>query len=481
MILGIITASVFAIVLAVFRPLLYNYFVRNAARESQPRNAFFTEFTLCLVAGISLYTYNKITYGFPLISLFPLMIGCTIAGFFIGLDAALNRERIMILQAMEQDNTAPLPKRLFSMTRKFTLITVTLTFFVAMLMALVFTRDIVWLTKVAQNETSIHSAQLSVTYEIFFIMAVLMVLIINLIFSYSRNLQLLFKNETKILEQVSEGDLSQKVPVATHDEFGVIAGHTNNMIDGLRHRFELLSAIKLAEEVQQNLLPHHSPEIEGLDISGTSLYCDDTGGDYYDYFQLTDNKFGVAVADVCGHGVGAAILMTSVRAFLHMAVADYHSPAKLLNAINTYITRDCSRSGRFTSMFFLELDPNGRSICWVRAGHEPALFFESAGQTFSLLGGPGLVLGVDQEHQYENSSRMEISAGDVVLIGTDGIWESRNSTDEMFGHAHLEEVIRNSASETAETIRDKIINSVIAFREELPQEDDITLVVIKIS
>ncbi|MBW2683364.1 MAG: stage II sporulation protein E, partial [Deltaproteobacteria bacterium] len=268
MILGIITASVFAIVLAVFRPLLYNYFVRNAARESQPRNAFFTEFTLCLVAGISLYTYNKITYGFPLISLFPLMIGCTIAGYFIGLDAALNQERIMILQAMEQDNTAPLPKRLFSMTRKFTLITVTLTFFVAILMALVFTRDIVWLTKVAQNETSIHSAQLSVTYEIFFIMAVLMVLIINLIFSYSRNLQLLFKNETKILEQVSEGDLSQKVPVATHDEFGVIAGHTNNMIDGLRHRFELLSAIRLAEEVQQNLLPHNNPEVGGLDISG---------------------------------------------------------------------------------------------------------------------------------------------------------------------------------------------------------------------
>ena len=481
MILGIITASVFAIVLAVFRPLLYNYFIRNATRESQPRNAFFTEFALCLIAGVSLYTYNNITYGFPLTSLFPLMIGCTIAGFFIGLDAALNQERIMILQAMEQDNTAPLPKRLFSMTRKFTLITVTLTFFVAMLMALVFTRDIVWLTKVAQNETSIHSAQLSVTYEIFFIMAVLMVLIINLIFSYSRNLQLLFKNETKILEQVSDGNLSQKVPVATHDEFGVIAGHTNNMIDGLRHRFELLSAIKLAEEVQQNLLPHNNPYVEDLDISGTSLYCDDTGGDYYDYFQLTDNKFGIAVADVCGHGVGAAILMTSVRAYLHMAVATYHSPAMLLNAINTYTTRDCSRSGRFTSMFFLELNPNCRSIRWVRAGHEPALFFESASQTFSLLGGPGLVLGVDQEHQYQNSSRTEISPGDIILIGTDGIWESRNSSGEMFEHTHLEEIIRNHASETAEIIRDKIINSVISFREELPQEDDITLVVVKIS
>ncbi len=481
MTLGIITASVFAIVLALLRPLLYRYFVRKAAREKQPKYAFFTELSLCLTAGIALYTYNKITYGFPLYSLFPMMIGCIIAGFFIGLDAALSQERIIILQAITQDYTAPLPEKLFSMTRKFTFITVSLTFFVAMLMALVFTRDIVWLTKVAQNATSIHSAQLSVTYEIFFIMAVLMVLIINLIFAYSKNMQLLFKNETKILEQVSDGNLSQKVPVATQDEFGVIAGHTNNMIDGLRHRFELLSAIKLAEEVQQNLLPRNSPDIEGLDISGTSLYCDETGGDYYDYFQLTDRRLGIAVADVCGHGVGAAILMTSVRAFLHMAVTSYQTPAKLLNAINIYITRDCSVSGRFTSMFFLELDPVEKSLRWVRAGHEPAHFFNSADQTFSLLDGSGLVLGVDQKHQYRNSSKTDLNTDDIILIGTDGIWESTNSSGEMFGHSRLQKIIRNSASESAKIIKKSIIHDVVAFRGELSQEDDITLVVIKIT
>jgi len=372
---------------------------------------------------------------------------------------------------MRQNYNTPIPKKLFSMTRKFTFITVTLTFFIAMLMALVFTRDIVWLTKVAPNETSIHSAQLSVTYEIFFIMAILMVLIINLIFAYSKNMQILFKNETKILEQVSDGNLSQKVPVATQDEFGVIAGHTNNMIDGLRHRFELLSAIKLAEEVQQNLLPRSSPYIKGVNVSG----------DYYDYFRLAENNFGVVVADVCGHGVGAAILMTSVRAFLHMAAASYQSPARLLNAINTYITRDCSISGRFTSMFFLELNPAEKSIRWVRAGHEPAHFFDSATQTFSLLDGPGLVLGVDQKHQYQDSSKTDLKTGDIILIGTDGIWESTNSSGEMFGHSRLKEIIRSNASMSAEIIKESIINSVASFREELPQEDDITLVVIKIT
>jgi len=479
--LGIITALIFATVLTLFRPLLYRYFVRNAPRETQPKNIFFTELSLCLSAGIALYTYNKFTYGFPLNNLIPIMIGCIIAGFFIGLDTALSQERKIILHAIETNNTTPLPKRLFSMTRKFTFITVSLTLFIAVIMALVFTRDIVWLTKVDHNETSIYSAQLSVSYEIFFIMAILMALIINLIFAYSKNMHLLFENETKILEQVSAGNLSQKVPIATQDEFGIIAGHTNNMIDGLRHRFELLSAVQLAEEIQQNLLPLKNPDIEGLDISGISLYCDETGGDYYDYFCLKDQLFGIAVADVCGHGVGSAILMTSVRAFLHMAVATYHSPARLLDAINTYITRDCSRSGLFTSMFFLELNPYKKSLRWVRAGHEPALFYSSINESFSLLDGPGLVLGVDQKHQYQSLSKTNIITNDIIVIGTDGIWESTNEDGEMFGHSRLKEIIHNNASKSADRIKENIINEVVTFRKELPQEDDITLVVIKIT
>lgn len=478
--LGTTTGLVFLGLLA-FRPLLYRSFVNNVTESLQGRRAFLIEFSICILAGLLIYGYNRYSYGFPLFSIFSLLTGCTILGFFIGLDASLHQERKAILEAMKRDSIAPLPKRFFSMTRKFTFVAVLSTLFISLVISLIFARDIVWLTKVAQDEASIHEAQLSVTYEIFFIMAVLMALMINLIISYSRNLRLLFNNETKILEQVSKGNLNQKVPVATRDEFGVIADHTNTMIDGLRHRFELLSEMKLAEEVQQNLLPAGSPDTDGLDISGISQYCDETGGDYFDYFHLAGDRLGIVVADACGHGVGAAILMTSVRAYLQMAVRTYSSPGKLLTEINSFITRDCERTGRFTSMFFLETDRKNSTIRWVRAGHEPALYYSSTRKTLTHLDGPGLVLGVDEEFLFTDSSRANVEVNDIILIGTDGIKETRNSSSEMFGEQRLGEIISTNDTLSANQIRDTIIEAVNVFRYPLSQEDDITLVVVKIT
>jgi sigma-B regulation protein RsbU (phosphoserine phosphatase) len=354
------------------------------------------------------------------------------------------------------------------------------TLFVALVLAMVFARDIVWLSKIGQDEASIVKAQLSVTYEIFFIMAVLMILVVNLIISFSSNLKLLFNNETRVLEQVSRGDLSRKVPVATNDEFGLIAGHTNNMIDGLRHRIQLISALKMAEEVQQNLLPGYDPQVSGLDISGTSIYCDETGGDYYDYFNLPDDRLGIVVADASGHGVGAAMHMTTVRAFIHFGIRDYQGPARLLSNVNAYVTRDSSQTGRFMSMFFLEIDPKSQSLRWVRAGHEPALFFEQAGKSFAELNGEGMVLGVDDKFQYDEFSQSGWNSSDIILIGTDGIQETRNENGVMFGHERLRDIIRRHADASAKTIRDMVIDSLRDFRGNASQEDDVTLVVVKL-
>jgi len=273
--LGVIILFSFLVALALRVPLERHY-VLSAPEISQPKRSFILELGYSLCAGVLGSVYNSIVHGFPVYSAISLLVGCTVAGFFIGLDAALVRERQVIRRAMSRKHTLPLPKRLFSTTRKFSFVALVTTLFVAVVLIMVFTRDIVWLTTIGQDEASIIDAQLSVTYEIFFIMAVLTVLVVNLIVSYSTNLKLLFNNETKILEMVSRGDLSRKVPVATSDEFGVIAGHTNNMIDGLRHRIELVSSLKLAEEIQQNLLPQQDPEFEGLDIAGTSIYCDET-------------------------------------------------------------------------------------------------------------------------------------------------------------------------------------------------------------
>jgi sigma-B regulation protein RsbU (phosphoserine phosphatase) len=186
------------------------------------------------------------------------------------------------------------------------------------------------------------------------------------------------------------------------------------------------------------------------------------------------------VADASGHGVGAAMHMTTVRAFVHYGIRNYQGPARLLSQVNQYVTRDTSQTGRFMSMFFLEIDTAGRSLRWVRAGHEPALHFDRSRESFGELNGKGMVLGVDEDLQYEEFSQTGWNENDVILIGTDGIHETRNEDGAMFGQNRLREVLRENADEPSATILNSIINSLKDFRGNASQEDDITLVVVKL-
>jgi len=171
--------------------------------------------------------------------------------------------------------------------------------------------------------------------------------------------------------------------------------------------------------------------------------------------------------------------MTTVRAFLRFGISSYGGPAKLLNDVNTYVTRDSSQTGSFMSMFFLDIDPKSQSLKWVRAGHDAALLYDRTANRFTELNGKGMVLGVDDAYRYEEFSRQGWKAGDVILIGTDGIHETRNEDDQMFGQQRLQEIIQQYAAAAAKDINRHIIDTVQDFRGKASQEDDVTLVVIK--
>ncbi|MGD9237779.1 MAG: hypothetical protein PVF09_13940, partial [Desulfobacterales bacterium] len=256
--LGVILLIPFLAALVLHR-FLENRLVDSRPLMVQPRKQFLLELALCIAAGAAAVVYNTIAYGFPATSGLSLLLGCAVVGFFLGLDMALARERKIIADTMAENKALPPPSRLYSITRKFSLVALITIIFVTVVLGLVISRDVVWLSNIKDSNTSLLQAQLSVMREVFFVMGVLLAAIINLIISYSKNLKLLFQNETGVLEKVTQGDLSKRVPVATHDEFGVIAGHTNTMIDGLQHRMQLITALKLAEEVQQNLLPGKPP------------------------------------------------------------------------------------------------------------------------------------------------------------------------------------------------------------------------------
>jgi phosphoserine phosphatase RsbU/P len=477
--LGVHIFAAYAVALVLRRPF-ENRWVRVADEVSQPKRQFVFDFLLGLMAGLLAALLNIAIHGFPTLSTLSLIYGVLIYSFFIALDMSLARERTIILSALAKSTIQPPPKRLYSMTRRFTLVAVATALCVSVVNLSVLARDMSWLTTVGTDPGATREAILSVTYEILFIMAVLLGLAINLIISYSRNLKLLFENETGVLERVTNGDLSRLVPVATRDEFGLIAGHTNTMIEGLRHRIELLTSLKLAEEVQRSLLPSKSPKVPGMEISGTSIYCDETGGDYYDFIPLPEGRLGIVVADVSGHGIDAALFMASARSFLLSEAQGFKSPARLARDVNRYVTRDSARTGRFISMFFLEIDAAVKTLRWVRAGHEPALAYQPVSGGFLELTGDGMAMGVDENADYLDYGRQGWEPGTVIVVGTDGITETRSRSGELFGRERMRQIIRANAARPTAEIQSAVIAAVHSFRNQTPQEDDVTLVVVKL-
>jgi serine phosphatase RsbU (regulator of sigma subunit) len=240
-----------------------------------------------------------------------------------------------------------------------------------------------------------------------------------------------------------------------------------------------------ASEVQRNLVPKDHLTTEGLEIAGQSQWCDETGGDYYDFFSRRVSgkpHTGIVIGDVTGHGISSALLMTTARAFLRERITAPGSTAAIMTDVNRHLARDVDGTNRFMSMFYCEIDERRRNIFWTRAGHDPALIYTPGSDTIDELAGPGfpLPLGVMETAVYEESRR-EVQPGQVIVISTDGIWEARNPQGEYFGKNRLMTLVREQADNSATEMARSIIETLDTFRHPQPSEDDATLVVIKIT
>jgi sigma-B regulation protein RsbU (phosphoserine phosphatase) len=245
---------------------------------------------------------------------------------------------------------------------------------------------------------------------------------------------------------------------------------------------EQKKALNLAAEVQKGLLPRNAPRIPGLDVAGRSVASELTGGDYYDYFEPADPDepvLSVAVGDISGHGVDAALLMTTARGFLRMRANQPGSPGHIVSEMNRHLAEDLYGSGRFMTLFYLRLDAGKAKAAWVRAGHDPALIYCPVHDVFSELGADsGLPLGVERERSY-TEEQGEVLPGQVIAIGTDGIWEARSPNGEMFGKERFKAVLRENARRPARELVDAVFDAVREYAGGAKLADDVTLVVIK--
>ena len=287
-----------------------------------------------------------------------------------------------------------------------------------------------------------------------------------------------------LVRRVRKGHFKQKVRVVTNDELGVLGDGLNEMTDGLIERDQIRQSLYLAQEVQQTLLPREDPIVDGLDIAATIVYCDETGGDYYDYLDTSatyPGSFTMAIGDVSGHGIPAALMMATARAFLRQRSTLPGTHADIVSDVNHQITRDFAESGGFMTLFYLSIDTVNRSLCWVRAGHDPAIFYDPQTEKFDELRGAGMALGVDAGGRYEQFQKTGLKQGQVIVLGSDGLWEARNPDGEMFGKEPIYQIIHQSPDAAARDILTACFNQLNIFLGERAPEDDVTLVVIRIT
>jgi len=298
----------------------------------------------------------------------------------------------------------------------------------------------------------------------------------------SRNLSIPFRDIIKTLRRIRKGRFDKRVQIFSNDEIGYTGDAINEMTKGLIEREKMQQSLNLAKEVQQNLLPKSNLKINGFDIAGKSVYCDETGGDYYDFISIGEDdkhKIGVAIGDVSGHGISSALLMATVRSSLRQRASLPGSTAKIISDVNRQLVKDVEDSGQFMTMFFLALDTATRQLEWVRAGHDPAMLYDPGSDSFNELSGSGIALGVDAEWIYEDNKKTDFSNGQIIFLSTDGIWEARNKKGEMLGKEPILNAIRQNSSSDAGQIIDAIFDILDKFIGEVKIEDDITSVIIK--
>jgi sigma-B regulation protein RsbU (phosphoserine phosphatase) len=281
--------------------------------------------------------------------------------------------------------------------------------------------------------------------------------------------------------RLAEGDFDTRVDIRSTDEFGDMGRVFNQVVPRMEAYTRMRRSMGLAREVQQSLLPETAPAIAGLDIAGTTISCEETGGDYFDYVERCDPDgcvWAVAVGDVSDHGLPSALLMASARAYLRQRAAMPGGIDAVVTDVNRQLTRDVEASGRFMTLFCCELDTRLRRMTWVRAGHDPGITYDPAADRFEALDGQGPALGIAEDAAYLSRSA-PLTPGRVIVIGTDGIWETHAPDGSMFGKQRLHNLVRRNAHRPAAELVAVVISAVADFRRTSPQEDDITLVVVK--
>jgi sigma-B regulation protein RsbU (phosphoserine phosphatase) len=232
-----------------------------------------------------------------------------------------------------------------------------------------------------------------------------------------------------------------------------------------------------AREIQQGLMPKQIPQIPGVEISGSWQPARIVGGDYFDVFRFSERRVGLCIADVSGKGMPAALLMSNLQAVVKALASENSFPKELVEKVNRVMCRNTTEA-KFITLFYGLLDVDGKTLRYVNAGHNAPILTRKDGAQVRLEEG-GLILGIFQEHSYEESE-IELRPGDRLIMFTDGISEAVDGEGVEFGEKRMAELSCGARQLSAEALRRRLLERVTEFCAGR-FEDDVTLLVVAVS
>lgn len=291
-------------------------------------------------------------------------------------------------------------------------------------------------------------------YEWNFVAAVLVLLIIPVIYFVS-----IIRKEDFVLES-----------------YGLPA-HVKRISERERLRKEM----EIAAKVQLSLLPKEEPKIPGYEIASISIPAVEAGGDYFDFVKLSGSKTGIAIGDVSGKGVGAAIYMTLTKGILQAHAEEDASPKNVLGKVNRLLYKTIEKNS-FVSMFYAILNTSSNKILYSRAGHNPGILCSEEGGETKLLFSKGMALGLEEGSIFTSTlveEEIEIKHGDVFVLYTDGFTEAMNEKHEQYSEERLINLIKDNRNHLPKELMNTVLKDVRKFTDNYPQHDDMTMVIVK--